>query len=192
VSGGGNVPVPAAGSRRAAPAGLPLPPRWSGAPPPGADLGPHNAGCFACGDQPGGLRLRIRAGEGLATSARLVVGPQHQGTPGLAHGGILQAALAEALGSVLWLLGRPAVTRRMETDFLRPVPVGCTLAIDSRCVGVAGRKIYLTAEARIDGAPDQPAVRADAVFLVVDRGHFRVPGGRDAASRIPAGEGVGG
>lgn len=149
------------------------PQRHPQSPAPGTHLGSHYQRCFGCGnDQPGGLHMDIRAGSGVDVLGELVVGEAHQGAPGLAHGGLLAAAFDEAMGAVNWMLRRPAVTARLETNFLRPVSVGSTLYIVARCVGVSGRKIWLRAEGHVD-APDGPvAVEASALFLAVGLEHF--------------------
>jgi acyl-coenzyme A thioesterase PaaI-like protein len=143
------------------------------APAPGEVLGAHYDQCFGCGEaQPHGLHVQARAGEGVSVTAEFTVQPAHQGAPGLAHGGVLATALDETLGSLTWLLHTIAVTGRLETDFVRPVPVGSTLFLDASVTAVAGRKIYATATGRI-GAPDGPvAVRADALFVEVKLDHF--------------------
>ncbi|MEU0334587.1 PaaI family thioesterase [Streptomyces sp. NPDC006193] len=155
------------------PAGAAKPVRHPDAPPPGELLGTHYDHCFGCGPgQPHGLRLQARAGEGVSLTAEFTVQPAHQGAPGLAHGGVLATALDETLGSLNWLLRTIAVTGRLETDFLRPVPVGTTLYLEAEVTAVAGRKIYCTATGRIEG-PDGPvAVRADALFVEVKVDHF--------------------
>ena len=144
----------------------------------GERLGPHYRDCYACGDRRvGGLRLELRRAEGVALQAEFTVTEDHQGAPGLAHGGLLAAAFDDALGYVLWILGQPAVTGRLETDYLRPVPVGAVLHITARCTGVLGRKIWAEGEGRLD-SPDGPlAVRAAAVFIKVGQEHF-APFGR--------------
>jgi len=154
--------------------------RHPDAPAPGELLGSHYDQCFACGEnQPHGLHLAARAGEGVSITAEFTVQPAHQGAPGLAHGGVLVSALDEALGSLNWLLRVIAVTGRLESDFVRPVPVGSTLHLSARCVAVAGRKIYSRAEGRI-GGPDGPvAVRAEALFVEVKLDHFTSNGRAD-------------
>ncbi|MFL6139965.1 MAG: PaaI family thioesterase [Frankiaceae bacterium] len=156
------------------------PSRAPAAPPPGTALGPHYAHCVGCGDRhPTGLRLKVTAGDGVSIQARFTVTDDHQGAPGLAHGGLLSVAFDEAMGFVLVLLQRPAVTGRLETDYLRPVPVGTTLHIRAECVGVAGRKIYTRGEGRL-GAPDGPAaVRSTGLFIAVPLSHFTRHGRRD-------------
>ncbi|MCX9190738.1 thioesterase [Carbonactinospora thermoautotrophica] len=147
------------------------------APPPGAKLGSHYSRCFGCGrDHPTGLHMELTVGEGLSVDARFTVTENHQGAPGLAHGGLLAAAFDEALGSITWLLRRPAVTARLETDFLRPVPVDSTLYLHAKCDGVAGRKIYLSAEGRLDALDGPVAVRAHAIFVTVTLEHFTTHG----------------
>ncbi|MFJ8186960.1 PaaI family thioesterase [Streptomyces sp. NPDC096105] len=155
------------------PAGALPPVRHPDAPAPGELLGAHYGQCFGCGDeQPHGLHLQARAGEGVSITAEFTVRPAHQGAPGLAHGGVLATALDETLGSLTWLLRTIAVTGRLETDFVRPVPVGTVLHLQAQVTAVAGRKIYCTATGRI-GGPDGPvAVRADALFIEVKVDHF--------------------
>ncbi|MFF8234620.1 PaaI family thioesterase [Streptomyces caelestis] len=155
------------------PADAVRPVRHPDAPAPGELLGTHYGQCFGCGgDQPHGLHLGARAGEGVSLTAEFTVQPAHQGAPGLAHGGVLTSALDETLGSLNWLLRTIAVTGRLETDFVRPVPVGTTLYLEAEVTAVAGRKIYSTATGRV-GGPDGPvAVRADALFIEVKVDHF--------------------
>ncbi|SCD93955.1 Thioesterase superfamily protein [Streptomyces sp. BvitLS-983] len=105
-------------------------------------------------------------------TAEFLVRPEHQGAPGLAHGGLLATALDDTLGALNWLLRVISVTGRLETDYLRPVPVGTVLHLSAEVTAVDGRKIYATAEGRLN-APDGPvAVRADALFVEVKVEHF--------------------
>lgn len=143
------------------------------APSPGTAIPSHYEHCFGCGPRRrSGLHLRVSAGEDVSVHARFLVTGDHQGAPGLAHGGLLVAAFDEALGSLNWLLRAPAVTARLETDFLRPVPVGSALHITARCTGVSARKVYAAAEGRLDDPAGPLAVRAAALFVQVDIAHF--------------------
>ncbi|MFE5854301.1 PaaI family thioesterase [Streptomyces sp. NPDC056500] len=158
-----------------------IPPvRHADAPAPGELLGSHYDHCFGCGEaQPHGLHLQARAGDGVSITAEFTVRPAHQGAPGLAHGGVLTSALDETLGSLNWLLRTIAVTGRLETDFVRPVPVDTQLFLQAEVTAVAGRKIYSSAVGRI-GGPDGPvAVRAKALFIEVKVDHF-IDNGRSA------------
>ncbi|MER5481181.1 PaaI family thioesterase [Streptomyces sp. NPDC002734] len=155
------------------PADAAAPVRHPEAPAPGEPVGSHYENCFGCGSgQPHGLHLVTRAGDGVDVTAEFTVRPEHQGAPGLAHGGILATALDDALGSLNWLLRTISVTGRLETDYRRPVPVGSVLHITAEVTAVAGRKIYATAVGRLDGPEGPVAVRADALFIEVKVDHF--------------------
>ncbi|NCV79265.1 MAG: PaaI family thioesterase [Actinobacteria bacterium] len=107
-----------------APEGAPLPERHPKAPAIGSKIPSHFGHCFGCGDlHPTGLHLVAFAGENLDITAQFTVTEDHQGAPGLAHGGLLSLAFDEALGKLMWLLRAPAVTGRLETDFIKPVPM---------------------------------------------------------------------
>lgn len=155
------------------PEGSIIPERHPKSPATGSELPSHFKHCFGCGDlHPTGLHLKARVEEGLTISAQFTVTENHQGAPGLAHGGLLSLAFDEALGKLMWLLRSPAVTARLETDFLLPVPIGTTLFISATITGQQGRKVYSAAEGRIN-APDGPlAVRAASLFIIVPMKHF--------------------
>jgi acyl-coenzyme A thioesterase PaaI-like protein len=154
------------------PPGAPPPVPHPGAPPPGTVLGPHYVGCFGCGELPGGLRLRLTTGEGLTVTGTFLVETHHQGAPGLAHGGVVSAAFDEALGALQVFFGEPAVTGALQTEFRRPVPVASVLHLRAWVEARDGRKLWVSAEGRLD-APDGPvAARAGAVFVFVEREHF--------------------
>ncbi|MGA5321677.1 PaaI family thioesterase [Streptomyces seoulensis] len=155
------------------PADAQPPVRHPDAPAPGEPLGAHYEHCFGCGPgQPHGLHLEARAGDGVSLTAEFTVQPAHQGAPGLAHGGVLATALDETLGSLNWLLRTIAVTGRLETDFVAPVPVGTVLHLQAEVTAVAGRKIYSRATGRIGGPEGPVAVRAEALFVEVKVDHF--------------------
>jgi acyl-coenzyme A thioesterase PaaI-like protein len=156
-----------------APAGAPIPARHPRAPEIGAKIPSHFGHCFGCGElHPTGLHLVAHAGLGANLTAEFTVTENHQGAPGLAHGGILSLAFDEALGKLMWLIRAPAVTARLETDFLKPVPMGSTLHITAEITGQVNRKVYTSAEGRLD-SPDGPlAVRASALYVIVPMNHF--------------------
>lgn len=149
-----------------------VPERHPEAPAPGEAIPSHYSYCIGCGDKaPNGLRMVTTAGEGLTLTSRFTVTEGHQGAPGLAHGGLLSLAFDDALGSLNYLIRQPAVTARLETEFLKPVPVGSVLEIQARIDGKVGRKLYLSAEGYIAGQSD-PALKARALFISVPLEHF--------------------
>lgn len=143
------------------------------APMLGDELAEHYAGCFACGQQAvGGLGMRFRVVGELELESLVVLAASHQGAPGLAHGGVLSAMFDEALGALQVFVQEPAVTASLTTDFRAPVPIGAQLHVRSRLDGRNGRKLHVSAQARL-GAPDGPvAATAHGLFLVVPAEHF--------------------
>ena len=155
------------------PEGALIPPRHPKAPQSGTKIPSHFGHCFGCGDlHPTGLHLVAHVGEGANLTAEFTVTHDHQGAPGLAHGGLLSLAFDEALGKLMWLIRSPAVTARLETDFLKPVPMGSTLHITAEISGQVGRKVYTRAEGRLDSPNGPLAVKAAALFVVVPMSHF--------------------
>ncbi|WP_399067580.1 hotdog domain-containing protein [Streptomyces winkii] len=147
--------------------------RHPDAPAPGELLGSHYEHCFGCGGaQAHGLHLEVRAGEGVDVTAEFKVRPVHQGAPGLAHGGVLSTALDETMGSLGWLIHVIVVTGRLETDFVRPVPVDTVLHLSAAVTAVHGRKVFTSATGRIGGPEGPLAVRAEALFIKVGVEHF--------------------
>lgn len=149
-------------------------------------LGPHYARCFGCGDaNDAGLHLQMTVQDGVAVRCAFVVAEHHMGAPGLAHGGVLASALDEALGSLAWLMLTPAVTGRLEVDYVTPVPVGRTVVIDARCTGVDGRKVYVEGVGRIDSPDGDVCIRGAGLFVAVPAEHFRRHAGASAADQLP-------
>jgi acyl-coenzyme A thioesterase PaaI-like protein len=156
-----------------APEGAIIPERHPKAPEIGTKIPSHFGHCFGCGElHPTGLHLVAEAGAGADLTAKFTVTENHQGAPGLAHGGLLSLAFDEALGKLMWLIRSPAVTARLETDFLKPVPMGTTLYITARITGQVNRKVYTAAEGRLGGPDGEIAVKAAALFVIVPMSHF--------------------
>lgn len=157
-----------------------MPARHPDALPPGSPLPSHFTGCFGCGpSHPDGLHLRAIAGEGLTLTAALEVTPGHQGAAGLAHGGLLTAAVDEALGALHWLLLTSAVTARLEVNFVAPVPVGSVLELRAAITGCSGRKVYTAA---VGTVADRVVLTASGLFIQVGAEHFRRHGRVQAAA----------
>ena len=117
--------------------------------------------------------------EGAETYASPVsFSEQHQGGPGLVHGGIVGAALDEACGLLATWHRFPAVTARITIRYRRPVPIRRTLRISARVTADRGRRIEVAAELR-DG--DELLAEAEGAFLHVPLEHFlATPEGRAA------------
>jgi len=124
-----------------------MPKRHPKAPAAKSQIPSHFGYCFGCGElHVTGLHFKGIAGENLDLTGNFTVTER--------------------------LIRTPAVTGRLETDFLLPVPVGRTLYIDARITGQAGRKIYTQAEGRLDSPTGEIAVKAAALFISVPMEHF--------------------
>jgi acyl-coenzyme A thioesterase PaaI-like protein len=116
----------------------------------------------------------------LRVRGTFTVTDHHQGAPGLAHGGVISAAMDEGMGYLLWLVQKPAVTAHLEVDYRRPLPVGSRLELEGRVDRMEGRKIFASMEGRMDG---EVVVEAKALFLKVGVKHF-IPHAERMGERI--------
>jgi acyl-coenzyme A thioesterase PaaI-like protein len=105
--------------------------------------------------------------------------PHHQGGPGLAHGGVVGAALDEACGLLATWHRFPTVTARISIRYRRPVPINRAVLLRSRITAERGRRIEVAAEL-VDG--DELLADASGTFLHVPLEHFlATPEGHAAA-----------
>lgn len=134
--------------------------RAPGLPPPGW----QRSNCFGCGPENStGLQLKFTpTPAGNAYRSEFQLGPSFAGPPGHAHGGIIATILDEAMSKANRLRSTVALTRRIEVDYLRPVPLGQPLVVEGRIVRVRGRALYNRAELR----------NAEGVVLARSRGKF--------------------
>ena len=115
---------------------------------------------------------------GQAYESEVTFRVHHQGGPGIAHGGIVGAALDEACGLLATWHRFPTVTSRIAIRFRRPAPINRALRISSRVTAERGRRIEISAALR-DG--EELLAEADGVFLHVSLDHFlATPEGRAA------------
>lgn len=133
-------------------------------------LPPHHPNCLGCGDEnPAGVGLRMRR-DGERVRGEVTLDRRHEGAPGYAHGGAVSTILDDALGMLLFVLERPAVTARIEVDFRRPAFLERPFEVEAWVDRVDGRKLHLVGELRADG---ELVAEAHALFLEVDVEHFR-------------------
>jgi acyl-coenzyme A thioesterase PaaI-like protein len=145
----------------------------------------HDPACWGCGDNPNGLHLPPPAAVGLEIyDAYFTFDERHQGGPGIAHGGLVSAALDEACGLLATWYAFPAVTARMFVRFRKPVPINTELLLRARLDDARGRRIHTTGT-----ITDGSVVLAEArvALLHVPLEHFlATPEGRAAGERWAA------
>jgi acyl-coenzyme A thioesterase PaaI-like protein len=118
--------------------------------------------CFVCGQHnPYGLHLVFRL-ENNSIVADFQPREEHQGFPGIIHGGIVASVLDEALGRTSILAERPewTMTGRLEIRYRRYVPYGQLLRVRA-FLGMQRRKM-LQATGVLTLADDENTILAEA------------------------------
>ena len=124
----------------------------------------HHELCFGCGQANlFGLQLELEASDG-GVAGRFFVKQDHQGPPGYAHGGVIAAALDEAMSLLVHSQGQMALTGRLEIDLLAPAPVGAFVDVHAELEADEGRRLLLAAGASVDGGD---VARARGTFVRV-------------------------
>jgi uncharacterized protein (TIGR00369 family) len=125
----------------------------------------HNH-CFGCGQaNANGLRLEFLLASDGAVVSLPVVPEAFAGHPGYLHGGIIATLLDEAMSKAIRVLGTPSVTRRMEVEYLLPVPSGAPLRIEGCVVRSQGRRHW--AEAVVLDVEGATLAQAKGLFIAI-------------------------
>jgi len=126
----------------------------------------HHDLCFGCGQaNPFGLQLEMEPRPEGGVSGRFFVKQDHQGPPGYAHGGVIAAALDEAMALVLHAQGSYALTGALQVELRAPAPVGSFVSLEAAIESSEGRKLVLIATAAGD---DGPLASARGTFVARD------------------------
>jgi uncharacterized protein (TIGR00369 family) len=124
--------------------------------------------CFGCGlENKSGLRLRffVDGDQQIVCHTRLP--RRFEGPPGHVHGGIIATLLDETMSKANRQHGITAMTRQMEVEYLRPVPLQQPLTIKARRVSNQGCRNFC--EAEILDPSGIVLARGKALFIAVDR-----------------------
>jgi len=122
--------------------------------------------CFGCGPaNPVGLHLEFFLAPDGSVVANPIVPEAFDGHPGFLHGGIIATLLDEAMSKSVRALGKPAMTRKMEIEYLRPVPSGHKIAVAGRVVRSEARKHWT--EASITDAEGATLAKATGLFIEI-------------------------
>ncbi|WP_052200142.1 PaaI family thioesterase [Terriglobus sp. TAA 43] len=122
-------------------------------------------GCYVCGPKnPAGLGIRFGHTAPFTAEARTIARREHEGWNGILHGGITFTLMDEALGWCLHFEGIQAVTAKVETRFLRPVPTDAVLCVRAWVTQDRGRVVYASAEVT---SGDRETVFAEATATMM-------------------------
>ena len=126
----------------------------------------HHDLCFGCGQANlFGLQLELEEAED-GVSGRFFVKQDHQGPPGVAHGGIVATALDEAMALAVHAAGVHALTHTLEVKLEAPAPVGQFVAVEARIEERDDRRI--TASATASDPDGKPLAQAEGEFAIVE------------------------
>jgi acyl-coenzyme A thioesterase PaaI-like protein len=105
--------------------------------------------CFACGpDNPIGLQIRFSLQDGVCRGS-FMPNENHVGYQNTVHGGIIFAALDDAMANVLYLQNIKAHTARCEIRYRRALAVGEEITVSGWIDSQRKRLIVLKGEARL-------------------------------------------
>jgi uncharacterized protein (TIGR00369 family) len=123
--------------------------------------------CFGCGQKNRtGLRLKFFVDDEQQIVCRLRVPRRFEGPPGHVHGGVIATLLDEAMSKANRQLGVVAMTRQMEVEYLKPVPLMTPLTLTAHHLSANGRAHRC--EAKITDASSAVLARGKALFIAVD------------------------
>ena len=124
--------------------------------------------CFGCGAvNRSGLRLKFFVDDHHQAVCHARLARRFEGPPGHAHGGVIATLLDEAMSKANRVHDVVAMTRRMEIEYLRPVPLEQRITLTGRRVSHEGRRNHC--EAEITSASGEILARGKALFITVDR-----------------------
>jgi len=128
----------------------------------------HSAGnrCFGCGQaNQTGLRLDFLLADDGSVVSFPVVASAFEGHPGYLHGGVIATLIDEAMSKAVRATGSTSMTRKIEIDYLRPVPSETPLRLEGHIVRNEPRKHW--AEARILNENGRALAEAKGLFIEV-------------------------
>jgi len=125
---------------------------------------PNSRYCFLCGLQnPIGLNLRFYEDEDDRVIVHFQPCQEHQGYPGVLHGGLACALLDETIGRTLVRHDIWAMTVSLDVRFLKPVPLDEELTVVGEMVRLRSRTMEGKGEIRL--ADGSVAVAAEAKYI---------------------------
>jgi len=128
---------------------------------------PRYRACFVCGrDNPCGLKGVFRT-DGKKVYYDFVPGEHHVGYKNRVHGGVISAALDEAMGWAVYVAtgGEMFYTWEIQVRFLRPVSPGMKLTVEAE-FGEAERAYY-TARGKLVDKDGTVFARARGKYVTI-------------------------
>lgn len=110
---------------------------------------PTSAMCFVCGrENPVGLHVHFFADSENRVHAEFTPRDEHQGFPGVLHGGVISALFDETIGRTAIANDFWCVTAELTVRYKKPIPIGEPLRITGEVVKRAARVLHGRGEIR--------------------------------------------
>ncbi len=105
--------------------------------------------CFVCGrENPIGLHLHFFADDDGRVYAEFTPQQEHQGYPGVMHGGLITSLLDETIGRTAIAGDIWCMTAKLEVRYHKPVPIGEPLKVIGEITKKSGRLLQGRGEIR--------------------------------------------
>jgi acyl-coenzyme A thioesterase PaaI-like protein len=125
---------------------------------------PTSKMCFVCGrENPAGLRMQFFSDAEGRVHAHYTPHSEHQGYPGVLHGGIVSAMLDEVISRTAIARNFWCMTAELKVRFKQPVPVGEPLELVGEISESRGR--LLRGHGEIRASDGTLLAEADGTFL---------------------------
>jgi|YNPBryantNP2012_1023418.scaffolds.fasta_scaffold06739_2 uncharacterized protein (TIGR00369 family) len=125
---------------------------------------PNSDGCFVCGrHNPIGLHMQFYTAEDGCVYAEYTPRPEHQGYPGVMHGGLIAAMLDEIIGRTAIAHNFWCVTAKLEVHFKKPVPLDSPLKVKGEIIHKTASALRGRGEIRL--ADDTLAAEAIGTYI---------------------------
>ena len=103
---------------------------------------PSSKMCFVCGrENPIGFHLHFFQDDAGCVHANYTAKEEHQGFPGMMHGGLISTLLDEILGRTAIANNIWCMTAQLDVRYKQPVPIGMPLKLRGEITKQRGRLI---------------------------------------------------
>lgn len=131
-------------------------------------LGDDTSHCYACGQENSqGLRVTFVPDGETGSRAPYTARVEHEGWPGILHGGVTFTLMDESLGWALYFQGMRGVTAKAQTSFRLPIRTGTPLIIRGWTTGRRRQLVTARAEVRTAGPESELMAEMDATMFLV-------------------------